>query len=314
MPQSTAWSTADIPDLEGKTAIVTGANSGLGRVAAEELARAGARVVLACRNLAKANAAVAEIESAHAGVAVEALELDLADLASVRGFSEKFLAGAGELHLLCNNAGVMALPRCETVDGFEMQIGTNHLGHFALTGLLLERLLATPGSRIVTTSSTAHRIGKMNFDDLHGRRRYSRWPTYGQSKLANLLFAYELQRRLAARGAGTISVACHPGYAETNLQTAGFRMEGAQGMERAAHLANRIFSQSAEMGALPTLYAATSDEVRGGDYIGPSRMFESWGPPTKVKSNARSHDVAAAARLWEVSEELTGVRMAMVDA
>jgi len=314
MSRSTPWTTADIPDLAGKTAVVTGANSGLGRVTAEELARAGARVVLACRNLAKANEAVDAIRSANPGVVVEAHELDLADLASVRGFSEKFLADFGELHLLCNNAGVMALPRCETADGFEMQFGTNHLGHFALTGLLLERILGTPSSRIVTTSSTAHRLGKMNFDDLDGRRSYGRWPAYGQSKLSNLLFAYELQRRLTARGADAISVACHPGYADTNLQTAGFRMEGARGMERAAHVANRIFSQSVEMGALPTLYAATSDEVRGGDYIGPSRMFESWGPPAKVKSNARSHDAAAAARLWNVSEDLTGVRIAALDA
>jgi NAD(P)-dependent dehydrogenase (short-subunit alcohol dehydrogenase family) len=303
-----------MPDLSGKNAIVTGANSGLGRVAAEEFARAGARVVLACRDLGKAGDAVAAIQATNPSAAVEALALDLADLASVRGFAEKFLAGFGELHLLCNNAGVMALPRCETADGFEMQFGTNHLGHFALTGLLLERLLATPGARIVTMSSTAHRIGRMNFDDLHGRKSYGRWTAYGQSKLANLLFAYELQRRLAARGADTISVACHPGYAATNLQTAGFRMEGARAMERVAEFVNDLLSQSAEMGALPMLYAATSPDVRGGDYIGPRDFFETWGPPAKAQSSARSHDAEAAVHLWEASEELTGVRFTALEA
>jgi NAD(P)-dependent dehydrogenase (short-subunit alcohol dehydrogenase family) len=297
-----------MPDLAGKTIIVTGANSGLGREAAVQFARKGARIVLACRDVGKAGAVVDAIIAAHPEASVEALELDLANLGSVRGFAEKFLSRYAELHVLCNNAGVMALPKRETADGFEMQFGTNHLGHFALTGLLLEHLIATPGARVVTTSSTAHVIGKIDFDDLHSKRRYSKWRAYGQSKLANLLFAYDLQRRLAARCAETISVACHPGYAATNLQLVGPRMAGSTLQERIANLATRALSQSAEMGTLPGLYAATAPAVRGGDYYGPSDFFGTFGPPRKVQSSARSHDAKAAARLWEVSEDLTGIR------
>ena len=308
MPDTAPWTTEQIPDLRGKTAIVTGANSGLGFETAFELARKGAQVVLACRDLEKAAATAAAIHAAHPQAAVESLQLDLADLASLRAFAEKFLASHRELHLLCNNAGVMALPLRRTVDGFEMQFGTNHLGHFALTGLLLERLMQTPGARIVTTSSTAHKIGHMNFDDLQSEQSYSRVRAYGQSKLANLLFTYELQRRLAARGADTISLASHPGYAATNLQLAGPRMTGSSWMERTTQWANGVFAQSAAMGALPTLYAAASPDARGGDYIGPSDYFESWGHPKKVESNGRSHDAETAHRLWEVSESLTGVR------
>jgi NAD(P)-dependent dehydrogenase (short-subunit alcohol dehydrogenase family) len=226
----------------------------------------------------------------------------------VRSFADAYRKAHSELHVLCNNAGVMALPYRRTADGFEMQFGTNHLGHFALTGLLLEPLLATRGARVVNVSSTAHRIGKMRFDDLHGERSYRRWPAYGQSKLANLLFTYELQRRLERNGAPVSSVACHPGYASTNLQLAGPRMEGSSWMESLSSLSNRIFSQSAAMGALPTLYAAAADDMRSGDYIGPGGFAETWGHPKKVRSSARSHDREAATRLWEVSEELTGVR------
>jgi NAD(P)-dependent dehydrogenase (short-subunit alcohol dehydrogenase family) len=247
------------------------------------------------------------IHAVRRDATVEAMELDLASLASVRSFAEKFLASHAALHALCNNAGVMALPRRGTDDGFEMQFGTNHLGHFALTGLLLPRLLATPGARVVTTSSTMHKIGRMNFDDLQSEKRYSKWGAYGQSKLANLLFAYELQRRLVARGADAISVACHPGYSATNLQFAGPRMEGSDFMERASAFANRLFAQTAEMGALTTVRAATAPDVAGGDYYGPAHTFETKGPPQKVSSNARSHDAAAARRLWEISTELTGV-------
>jgi hypothetical protein len=308
MPASTPWTSNDMPDLKGKTVIVTGANSGLGREAAHQLARADARVVLACRDLGKASGVVEAILAVHPGASVAVLELDLAHLTSVRGFAEKFLSQYGELHVLCNNAGVMAIPRRETADGFEMQLGTNHLGHFALTGLLLERLLATPGARIVTTSSTAHIIGRMNFDDLQSQQRYRKWGAYGQSKLANLLFAYELQRRIAARGADAISVACHPGYTATNLQLVGPRMEGSALAEKLADVSTRIFSQDVATGTLPTLYAAVSADVNGGDYIGPSDFFGSWGPPKKVESSARSHDAEAATRLWTLSEELTGVR------
>jgi NAD(P)-dependent dehydrogenase (short-subunit alcohol dehydrogenase family) len=207
-----------------------------------------------------------------------------------------------------NNAGVMALPYRTTADGFEMQLGTNHLGHFALTGLLLERLLGTPGSRVVSVSSTAHKVGRMRWDDLPWERGYSKWRAYGQSKLANLLFTYELQRRLEEARAQTLAVACHPGFAATNLQTAGPRMARSAFGERGMLLINRLFAQSAEMGALPTLYAACADDVEGGEYFGPDGFSESWGHPTRVRSSSRSHDHQDQARLWEVSEQLTGVR------
>ena len=314
MPDTDSWTTDRIPDLSGRTAIVTGANSGLGFETAFELARHGTQVVLACRDLEKAAATTAAIHAAHPEAVVESLQLDLADLASVRAFAEKFLSSHRELHLLCNNAGVMALPLRRTADGFEMQFGTNHLGHFALTGLLIECLMRTPDARIVTTSSTAHKIGRLNFDDLQWERSYSRVRAYGQSKLANLLFAYELQRRLAASGANTISLACHPGYAATNLQLAGPRMAGSSWQERASQWANRVFAQSAAMGALPMLYAVASPDARGGDYIGPSDYLESWGYPKKVQSSGRSHDAEAGQRLWTVSESLTAVRFESLSA
>ena len=307
MSSQTPWTSHHMPDLSGKTCIVTGGNSGLGYEAALQLAGKGARVVLACRNTEKARDAIEAITSAKPGASLEAMELDLASLTSVRGFAKNFLDTHGALDVLCNNAGVMALPHRRTPDGFEMQFGTNHLGHFALTGLLLERLLGTPGARVVTVSSTMHRTGKIHFDDLQWERRYSKWGAYGQAKLANLLFTYELQRKLDAKGASLITVACHPGYAATNLQATGPRMQGSKLMERMTQVANRLFSQSAAMGALPTLYAATSPEVRGGDYIGPDGFMENRGHPKKVRSNARSRDQSAAARLWELSESLTGV-------
>lgn len=307
MPKQSKWTAEDMPDLSGKTVVVTGANSGLGYEASLQLAGKGAHVVLACRNSDKAGTALQAIRSAHPRASVEAMDLDLANLASIRAFADALLAKHDSLHVLCNNAGVMALPYGRTADGFERQLGTNHLGHFALTGLLLERLLATPGARVVTQSSTFHRVGKMRFDDLHWERGYRKWPAYGQSKLANLLFAYELQRRLEAKNANLMSVACHPGYAATNLQLAGPQAAESSLQERMWGVLNRIFAQSAAMGALPMLYAATSGDVRGGDYIGPDQLGESWGHPKKVSSNARSRDRAAAATLWDVSEKLTGV-------
>jgi NAD(P)-dependent dehydrogenase (short-subunit alcohol dehydrogenase family) len=307
MSPPAAWSSDRIPDLSGRTAIVTGANSGLGFEAARALARRGARVVLACRSEERAREAIAALRDENPDAELEALALDLASLASVRRFVSGFLARHQALHLLVNNAGVMALPRRLTTDGFEMQLGTNHLGHFALTGLLLGALLATPGARVVNLSSTMHKTGRMRWDDLHGERSYGKWTAYGQSKLANLLFTYELQRRLAATRAHAISVACHPGYAATNLQLAGPRMQGKALLEQGFAWANRLFSQSAEMGALPTLYAATAPDVRGGDYFGPGGFAEMWGPPRKVRSSRRAHDAGDAARLWEISQELTGV-------
>ncbi len=301
------WTAEQMPEQSGRTVVVTGGNSGLGYETTARLAAKGARVVLACRSGERAADAKASIEARHPNASLESLPLDLANLASVRDFAKAFLDRHDSLHVLVNNAGVMAIPRCETADGFEMQIGTNHLGHFALTGLLLPRLLATKSARIVNLSSTAHRIGRMDFGDLHGRERYSKWGAYGQSKLANLLFTFELQRRLAAKGAGTVAVACHPGYASTNLQLVGPRMSGSTWGESLMGAANRIFAQSAAMGALPTLFAATAAGVEGGHYIGPGGFAEAWGHPKRVGSSARSRDAADAARLWELSVGETGV-------
>jgi NAD(P)-dependent dehydrogenase (short-subunit alcohol dehydrogenase family) len=236
------------------------------------------------------------------------MALDLADLRSVRSFADTLRARYDTLALLINNAGVMALPYRRTVDGFEMQFGTNHLGHFALTGLLLPAILATPRARVVTVSSGAHTNGSIDFDNLDGSKGYTPWRAYAQSKLANLLFAYELQRRFAAAGATALSVGCHPGWAATNLQAAGPRMAGARLRVRLMTIANRVLAQSAAMGALPILYAATAEGVNGCDYIGPTSWGGMRGYPGKVRSSARSYDVALARRLWQVSEELTGVR------
>lgn len=307
---SRGWSADDLPDLTGKTIVVTGGNSGIGYCAAVELARKGARTVLACRDQAKAEKAASAIRAAHPNATVEVMALDLASLASVRDFADAFHRQHDRLDVLCNNAGVMALPYRKTVDGFEMQIGTNHLGHFALTGRLLDLLRTTPNARVVNVSSGAHRAGWIRFDDLNWERGYRKWFAYGQSKIANLLFTYELQRRLAAANVPVISVACHPGYAATNLQAAGPRMAGSTLMEQITELGNRLFAQSAEMGALPTLYAIAADTVRGGDYIGPDGPGEMHGHPRKVTSNSRSHDEGTARRLWDLSEQLTQVRYA----
>lgn len=304
------WTADDLPNLSGKTIVVTGGNSGIGYCAALELARKGARVVLACRDQSKASKAADAIRAAHANAAVDVMALDLASLASVRAFADAFHRQHARLDVLCNNAGVMALPPRKTADGFEMQIGTNHLGHFALTGQLLDLLRSTAGARVVNVSSGAHRAGWIRFDDLHWERGYRKWFAYGQSKLANLLFTYELQRRLAAANIPVISVACHPGYAATNLQAAGPRMAGSTLMEQVTALGNRLFAQSAEMGALPTLFAIAAADVRGGDYIGPDGAGEMHGHPRKVQSNPRSHDESTARRLWDLSEQLTQVRYA----
>lgn len=310
MSDDVRWTSADIPDQSGRVAIVTGANSGLGSESALALAAKGAHVVLACRDAAKAQVALQAIRAANPAASVEAMALDLASLASVRAFAAAFVAKHERLDLLCNNAGVMAIPHRRTADGFEMQLGTNHLGHFTLTGLLLPRLLDTPGARVVSVSSSAHRPGKMHWDDLQLEHRYRKWRAYAQSKLANLLFAFELDRRLRKAGASVISVAAHPGYAATNLQSVGARMEGSRALERLFEVANRLIAQSAAMGALPTLYVATAPEVQGGDYFGPASLGEMRGHPRKVGSSARSRNLADAARLWELSEVLTDVRFA----
>jgi len=300
---SDKWTTAQIPDQHGRLAVVTGANSGIGLVAARELARAGARVVLAVRNAEKGAEAAREIQAAVPGAEVEVGSLDLGSLESVRGFAEWFGREHEGLDLLINNAGVMAPPRRVTADGFELQFGTNHLGHFALTGLLVGRMDGREDARVVTVSSGAHRMGRMNFDDLQGERRYGRWSAYGQSKLANLLFAFELDRRLRATGSSICSVAAHPGYAATNLQSA-----AAPNPDRLfMAFTNRVLAQSAEMGALPTLYAATYPDLEGGTYIGPGGLFGQRGHPMLVESSAAARDEEAARKLWEASEGMTGV-------
>lgn len=302
------WLTEHIPAQTGKTVLITGANSGLGFEAAKMLATQGARVILAVRDPAKGERAATEIRRTVPAAQLELLPLDLASLASIRDAAAMFAQTHDRLDILINNAGVMAIPRRTTADGFEMQFGTNHLGHFALTGLLLSILTQTPSARVVTVSSSAHLLGRINFADLQGERRYQPWLAYGQSKLANLLFAYELQRRLAAAGGQVISAAAHPGYAATNLQTVGPQMAGSALGQRLMAFANRFFAQSAAMGALPEVYAATSPDVRGGDYIGPDGLLGQQGFPKQVGASRRARDQAVAARLWQVSEALTGVK------
>jgi len=294
-----SWSAADIPDQSGRRAIVTGANSGLGLIAARELARKGASVVLACRNMQKGQEALAQVRAA--GGDAELAALDLGNLASVREFAA---AQDRPLDLLMCNAGVMAPPRSETADGFELQLGTNHLGHFALTGLLLERLKAADAARVVTISSNGHRMGRIEFDDLHGQRRYRRWRAYGQSKLANLLFMRELDRRAVAAGLPLVSVAAHPGYTATNLQFAAPPLVDRLVMR----VGNLVLAQNAEQGALPGLYAATVPGLPGGSYVGPDGRSEWRGSPQLVGMSRRAQDPETARRLWEASESLTGVR------
>ncbi len=304
---SNQWTTEEIPDQQGKLAVITGGNSGIGYEAALVLAGKGAQVILAVRNMAKGQAAVATIKSVHPRATVEAMELDLSDLGSIKRFATTFRQRFESLPLLINNAGVMALPYSRTADGFEMQFGTNHLGHFALTGLLLPVLMAASPTRVVVVSSGVHTIGKIDFDNLNGKQSYEPWRAYSQSKLANLLFAYELQRHFTTAGIEALAVACHPGYAATNLQAAGPRMSGSRFGERLSEIGNWLFAQSAAMGALPTLYAATRANIQGGEYIGPLDLMGMRGAPGKVKSSERSHDRALATRLWQVSEQLTGV-------
>jgi NAD(P)-dependent dehydrogenase (short-subunit alcohol dehydrogenase family) len=268
---------------------------------------------MACRDADRAKAAEAAIRAELPQARLELAPLDLASLASVRAFARDLLSRHAALHGLVNNAGVMALPRRTTAEGFEMQLGTNHLGHFALTGLLLERLLATPGARVVNVSSTMHRIGRMRFDDLQSERSYGKWRAYGQSKLANLLFTYELQRRLEKHGAAPalIAAAAHPGYAATNLQFVGPRMQGSRFLERFSALQNRLLSQDQATGALPSIYAAIHPAVRGDDYLGPSGFMELWGEPRVVQPSRSARSESDAERLWAVSEDLTDVRFAL---
>jgi NAD(P)-dependent dehydrogenase (short-subunit alcohol dehydrogenase family) len=300
------WTAAEVPDQSGRTAVVTGANAGLGLATARVLAARGATVVLACRDIVKAERAAGRIRTEAGRANVRVVRLDLSSLASVREAADELGCDYPSLDLLINNAGVMAVPYQRTEDGFELTLATNHLGHFALTGLLLERLLATAGSRIVTVSSIAHRRGVMNFGDLQSEHRYRPADAYAQSKLANLLFTSELQVRLDAAGAGTIALAAHPGNARTDLWRTSSRLERMLISPR-LRLLNFWLVQSAELGALPTLRAAVDPSARGGDYYGPAGPFQYTGYPTRVDSSPRSHDAAARRRLWDVSEQLTGV-------
>jgi NAD(P)-dependent dehydrogenase (short-subunit alcohol dehydrogenase family) len=296
----TKWTTADIPDQTGRTAVITGANTGLGYETAAALAAKGAHVVLAVRNLEKGKEAARGIEQATPDAQVQLQELDLTSLESIREAAEELRTKHDQIDLLINNAGVMMTPKSTTKDGFELQFGTNHLGHFAFTGLLIDRVLAVPGSRVVTVSSTGHRFARgIRFDDLQWEHDYSRVGAYGQAKLANLMFTYELQRRLI--GTNTIAAAAHPGGSNTEL------MRNLPAAIRGVGTLLTPLFQGPDMGALPTLRAATDPGVLGGQYFGPDGFGEQRGYPKIVRSTAASHDAAAQRRLWSVSEELTGV-------
>ncbi|HET8977614.1 MAG TPA: oxidoreductase [Solirubrobacteraceae bacterium] len=298
---SAGWTAADMPDQTGRRAVVTGANSGLGLATARELARAGAAVIMGCRSVVRGEQAAATVRAAAPGADVRVERLDLADLGSVAEFAQRVGAAGDRLDLLINNAGIMAPPRRETVDGFESQFGTNHLGHFALTGRLLPLL---GDGRVVTLTSLVHRMGWLRFSDLQMRRFYVSWLAYGQSKLANLMFAVELARRASAAGSGLLSLAAHPGYAATNLQFAG----PATRWERwSLTVMNRTVAQSADAGALPTLYAATMPGLAGGSLVGPDGFMEVRGAPHLTTGARRAYDERAATRLWDESEHLTGV-------
>jgi NAD(P)-dependent dehydrogenase (short-subunit alcohol dehydrogenase family) len=300
------WTAGDIPDLRGRRAIVTGANSGIGYHTAVQLARHGASVVLACRSAERGQAAFDRMKVAAPGGDIVLGSLDLADLSSVRTFAARH--GDAPLDVLVNNAGVMAIPRRSTADGFEMQFGTNHLGHFALTGLLLPALRAASSARVVTVTSGFAWTGRLRFDNLQGERTYRKWSAYSQAKLANLIFAKELDRRVP----GLTSVAAHPGFAATNLQQTGPRMEGNSFMEKATGVGN-MMAQSAAAGALPSLYAATAPDVQGGACYGP-RLLQYRGAPVKVVTPPQADRPNLGERLWEVSETLTGVSYAEAPA
>lgn len=293
---SSKWTTANIPDQTGRNAIVTGSNSGIGLEAARELVRKGATVTLAVRNEDRGIAARENILADIPEAPVKVELLDLADLQSIRSFAQKFAGNNERLDLLINNAGIMIPPYGKTKDEFETQFGTNHLGHFTLTAILFPLLAKTADSRIVNVSSSAHHMGRIIFEDLHwDDRRYIAWRAYGDSKIANLYFTYEMDRKLKAVGSDMVVTAAHPGWSATELQkTPGMR------------LMTRLVGQSAEMGALPTLMAATLESCRGAEYFGPSGLFEAWGHPKQVASNRLSHDEKTAQQLWQISEELTG--------
>ena len=303
------WDATHIPDQQGKVILITGANSGLGFESALALGRQRATLVMACRSPQKGEAARQAILAQVPEADLHLLPLDLGSLASVRRTAQEFLACFERLDVLMNNAGVMGAPRRQTADGFELHFGVNHLGHFALTGLLIEVLIATPASRVVTVSSQMAQIGRLDFDDLMHTRFYERWSVYGQSKLANLVFALELQRRLEATRAATLSIAAHPGFASTNLQKSGPELDGF-GLQALAMRLTLPFAQSARAGALPQLYAATAPEAQGGAYYGPDGLGQLYGHPRQVQPafNHAWRDPHLAQHLWQVSQDLSGVR------
>lgn len=304
---STPWLASNMPPLQGKIAIVTGANSGLGLETTLGLAAAGATVVMACRNPAKAEPALAQLLQKLPQAQLHLMTLDLSDLASVKSFAAECAQRFSHIDLLCNNAGVMALPYQLTRDGFEMQIGTNHFGHFALTGLLLEQLRAAPAARIITVASVAHRGTKgFDLDDPHWQRNaYRRNEAYARSKLANLLFTFELSRRLKASGSTVLAAAAHPGYSATGIVDAA--TAGSAIKRFLAQLGNALIAQPADRGALPSLYAASMPDMQCGEYIGPHGFLQFRGWPTRVGSSVAARDTEKARGLWALSEQLTGV-------
>ncbi|MCF8381605.1 MAG: SDR family NAD(P)-dependent oxidoreductase [Bacteroidales bacterium] len=303
---NTNWTIQNIPDLKGKTIIVTGGNSGIGFEAVKEFSTKGAEVISACRNIQKGEQAKAEILVVHPKAKIEVMALDLMDLESIRKFAESFKSKYKKIDVLLNNAGIMMNPYTLTKDGFESQLGTNHLGHFALTGLLIDLIKSTPNSRIVNISSMAHKMGKMNFNNLlfENGKGYTRIKAYGQSKLANLLFTYELQRRLRAANSSSIAVAAHPGISDTNL---GRHFENMWLVKIMMPLYLKMV-QKADMGALPGIRASVDPNVKGGEYYGPDGKGERTGYPVLVESTPASHNIEDAKKLWEVSEKLTGVK------
>ena len=304
------WTTGAIPDLSGRVAVVTGASSGIGLKTAVELARRGAETVLACRSPERGERALEALRQAAPGARAEVMALDLASLASVERFSGELSERHPRLDLLVNNAGVMAAPYGRTEDGFELHLGTNHLGHFALTGRLLGRLLQTPGARVVTVSSIGHRSARLDLDDLHYERGgYRPMAAYYRSKLLNLLFCYELHRRLERSGSGVLSLAAHPGVARTELM----RHIATTWYRRAAFRLLGALLQGAATGALPTLRAAADPDARGGEYYGPRGLLEWSGHPVLVSSSPAARSERDARRLWEISEELTGVRYELIE-
>lgn len=302
------WNASDIPDLKGKIAVVTGANSGIGYYTCLELARKGAHVVLAARNKERGRAAEERILSEVPNADLQFMKLDLSNIETVKYFADAFIEEYEKLDILINNAGVMAIPLKRTAQGFEMQFGTNHLGHFALTGLLLDFIDRTPGARIVNVSSTMYKRGTINFEDPNWDKSYKKWAAYSQSKLANILFTLELHKRLRLAGRKTLVMAAHPGYAATNLQTTGPDMEGAKMRRFYYTLMNRIFAQTASQGALPSLYAATSEKAESGKYYGPSGMGHLRGYPQEEAINSSLVNPDVARRLWEESEKLLGIK------